>query len=165
MRTRNALAVGATAVILAAAGAGTALVASNDSTTGAVASTPSMGCNDWAVTLTLGECQAAGIIRYVALVNIQGAAQFCKWRSANPGEWTRIKGYASTATIPTNIVTWFGSSLRDEVQAYLITGAPTFTMPTNTAPNACSGKLVKPPVIVGVEPGQTDATVTVTTTP
>jgi len=121
-----------------------------------------MGCNDWVtpVPLTTGECQAAGTIRYVALVNLQGAVQFCKWRSANPGEWTRLKEYAKTGAQPLDIVTWMGSSIKNEIEAYFVVGAPSFTMTPNNAPNACTGKLVAPPTLQGVTPGQTDATVT-----
>ena len=105
------------------------------------------------------------MIRYVALTNLQGAVQFCKWRDANPGEWSRLKGYSSTGTQPEQIVTWMGGSIKNELEAYFVTGAPTFTIQPNTAPNACTGKLVKPPLVTGVTPGQTEATVTVTTTP
>ncbi len=133
-----------------------------------------MGCNDWDVTLSTGECQAAGTIRYVSLYNLQGAVQFCKWRAANPGEWSRLKTYASDGQSPANIVTWMGGHIQNDLQAYFVAGGPVFdnpsttvveSIPPNTSPNACTGKLVAPPLIKGVTPGQTDATVTVTTSP
>jgi hypothetical protein len=130
--------------------------------TDVVTADPQPGCNDWpGVQLTYGECQAAGTIRFVALTNLQGAIQFCKWRGANPGEWSRIQGYAETEVLPTNIITWLGGSIKNELEAYFVTGAPTFTILPNTAPNACTGKLVAAPVITGVTPGETDATVTI----
>lgn len=166
MTARTALAAGAVAV-LGVTGFATARqldVVPLSATETVTAQPVTMGCNDWPVTLTTGECQAAGTIRYVALVNLQGAAQFCKWRSANPGEWNRLKQAAAQSADPTGIVTWFGASIRDELLAYRVTGAPSFTMPTNDAPNVCRTPL-PPPGIASVIPGQTDATVTVTTTP
>jgi hypothetical protein len=161
------LAVAAGAVVLAVGGYAAAdqldispLSATETTTVAAGA----MGCEDWPVQLTAGECFAAGIIRNVALYNLQGAAQFCKWRAANPGEWSRLKGYAQTETAPASIVTWFGGSIKNDLEAYFATGAPVFTILPNTAPNACKTPLA-PPVVAGVTPGQTDATVTVTTTP
>lgn len=121
---------------------------------------PAMGCNDWPVTLSTGECQAAGAIRHVALYNLQGAAQFCVWKRANPGEWSRLRGYAQTEAPPQNIVTWFGAAIRNQLEAYFGTGAPPFTIAPNTAPNICRTPL-PPPAISGVTPGQTDATVTI----
>jgi hypothetical protein len=168
MNTLTKIAAGAGALVLAASGVavGTQVTDSSSIETVTVMSTPTPpGCNDWPVQLTTGECQAAGVIRYVALYNLQGAAQFCKWRGANPGEWSRLKGYAQTNTSPLNIVTWLGGSIKNELEAYFVTGAPTFTIQPNTAPNACTGKLLAPPVVAGVTPGQTDATVTVTTVP
>jgi hypothetical protein len=119
-----------------------------------------MGCEDWNMQLTSGECFAAGIIRNVGLHNLQGAGQFCKWQPANPGEWSRLKGYAQTEIPPTNIVTWFGGSIRNWLEAYFVTGAPTFTILPNLAPNVCKTPL-PPPVVAGVTPGETDATVTI----
>jgi hypothetical protein len=168
MTTRTAIAAGAGAVVLTAGGFATASqldIAPLSATATTTTTVGAMGCNDWPVQLTTGECQAAGIIRYIALTNLQGAAQFCKWRDANPGEWSRLNGYSSSGTTPASIVTWMGGSIKNELEAYFVTGAPTFTIEPNTAPNACTGKLVKPPVVTGVTPGQTDATVTVTMTP
>lgn len=168
MRPLVAVAAGAGAVVLAAGGftaADRLDITPLSATATTTVAAGAMGCNDWPVQLTPGECQAAGVIRYVSLVNLQGAAQFCKWRTANPGEWSRLKQAASTGEDPASIVTWMGSHIRDDLLAYRATGAPPFTITPNTAPNACSGKLVKPPVVTGVTPGQTDATVTVTTTP
>jgi hypothetical protein len=125
-----------------------------------VVTPPTMGCNDWPVQLSTGECQAAGTIRYVSLVNLQGAAQFCKWKSANQGEWSRLKAYAASTTPPMDVVTWLGSSILNQLQAYFVTGAPSFVMPVNDAPNKCRTPL-PPPGIASVIPGQTDVTVTV----
>jgi hypothetical protein len=165
MTTRTAIAAGVGAVVLAAGGFATAnefditpFSATATTTIGA------MGCEDWTVQLTAGECFAAGIIRNVGLHNLQGAAQFCKWKGGSPGEWSRLKAYAETETLPLNIVTWFGGSIKNWLEAYFVTGAPTFTILPNTAPNICKTPLA-PPVIAGVTPGETDATVTVTTTP
>lgn len=123
-----------------------------------------MGCNDWPVQLTQGECQAAGTIRFVGLYNLQGAAQFCKWRAANPGEWSRLKLYAQDPATAASVVTWLGGAIRNLLEAYHVTGAPSFTIAPNTAPNSCRTPL-PPPIVSGVAPGQTDATVTVTTGP
>lgn len=165
MTTRTAIAVGAGALVLAAGGFATASeldIVPLSATATTTVSAGEMGCNDWpGVQLTTGECQAAGTIRYVALTNLQGAAQFCKWRGANPGEWSRIKGYAETEVLPLNIITWLGGSIKNELEAYFVTGAPPFTILPNTAPNACTGKLLAPPVIAGVTPGEMDATVTI----
>lgn len=167
MTTRSVLAAGALAII-GVAGVTTAAVATDISPLSATATTTStvgqMGCNDMAVQLTPGECQASGIIAFVSLHNLQGALQFCKWKAANPGEWSRLKAYASTETTPTGIVTWFGGHIYNDLQAYFATGAPTFTIAPNTAPNVCKTPL-PPPVVAGVTPGQTDATVTIQTTP
>jgi len=163
VRTRTIAAVGAAAVVLGGASA----VALNNVTSESVAVTTAepKNCEDWNITLSDGECFAAGIIRNVSLYNLQGAAQFCKWKGANPGEWSRLKGYAATETEPLNIITWMGGHIKNDIQAYFVTGAPTFTIQPNTAPNACTGKLVTPPVVTSVTPGETDVTVTVTTTP
>lgn len=166
--TRTTLAAGAAAAVLAVGGFAAASavdiipLSATETTTVAAGA---MGCEDWAGTFTQRECFAAGVIRNVSLGNLQGAAQFCKWRDANPGEWSRLKGYASSGTVPTQIVTWMGGHILNDLQAYFAAGGPAFTILPNTAPNACTGKLLAPPVVQGVTPGQTDATVTVTTTP
>lgn len=116
-------------------------------------------CEDWGY-MSDGECWAAGAIRFVAFNNLQGAAQFCKWRAANPGEWNRLKGYAETETTPVNIVTWFGAAQKNMLEAYFATGAPTFTIQPNTAPNVCKTPF-PPPVIGGVTPDQNTVTVTI----
>lgn len=121
-------------------------------------------CETWGSGFTQGECLAAGTIRFVGLYNLQGAGQFCKWQVANPGEWARLQSYAQSNIPATNIVTWFGNSIQNELQAYFATGAPSFAISPNTAPNRCRTPL-RPPIVSGVTPGQTDATVTVTTTP
>lgn len=163
---RQTLAGGAIALALAA-GVSTAIVASDstqDSTPQAlVATTPAANC-EYPGPQNAQACFAAGVIRNVSLSNLQGAAQFCKWRSANPGEWTRLKGYASSGTKPTQIVTWLGAHILNDLEAYFAAGAPPFTIAPNTAPNVCRTPLA-PPIVAGVTPGQTDATVTVTTTP
>jgi len=105
-------------------------------------------------------CHAAGAIRFGAVHNLQGAAQFCRWREANPREWLRLKEYARTGTPPTNIVTWFGAAIRNQIEAYFATGAPAFEIAPNTAPNVCRTPLPAP-TVVGVTPGETDVTVTV----
>lgn len=151
-----ALAVGTVGVV-----AGSQLVGSSSP---AAVSTTVANCEDWG-PLPASSCFAGGIIRNVSLHNLQGAVQFCKWRDANPGEWSRLKGYASTGTTPTSIITWMGSHIQNDLQAYFAAGGPVFTIAPNTAPNACTGKLLAPPVVSGVTPGQTSATVTIQTTP
>lgn len=167
MTTRTAIAAGVGAVALAATGfvAGSTDIAPLSATaTTTVTATP-MGCNDWSGSFTQKECFAAGTLR-TALENLMPAVQFCKWKAANPGEWSRLKSYLSSGTPPTNIVTWLGGSIRDEMAAYLVAGGPPYSVPLNPLPpNACTGKLVTPPTVTGVTPGQTDVTVTVTTTP
>lgn len=124
-----------------------------------------MNCENWGVQLTSNECFAAGTIRNVSLQNLQGAGQFCKWKAANPGEWNRLLNYAGTEAAPNPvIVTWFGGHIYNDLQAYFAAGGPTFTIQPNTALNICKTPL-RPPTVTGVTPGQTDATVTVTTTP
>lgn len=164
MTTRTAVAAITGAAVLAATGVTGAVLVNSDSTTATSTSTV-MGCNDWPVQLTTGECQAAGTIRYVSLTNLQGAVQFCKWKAANPGEWARLMAYSETGGTPASIVTWMGGHIRDDLEAYFATGAPEFIIKPNTAPNICGGKIVAPPVVAGVTPGQTDATVTIQTTP
>ncbi len=169
MTTRNVLTASALALVglggLATATATDILPLSATETT--TVSAGAMGCNDWPSQLTQKECFAAGVI-LTGFQNLQPAVQFCKWKAANPGEWSRLKTYAATGgtTPPSQIVTWFGSSIRDDLLAYAVIGAPGFALElTNPPPNACTGKLVKPPIVLGVTPGETDATVTVTTTP
>lgn len=166
MTTRTALAAGAGVVALAAAGfvAGGTDISPLSATETTTVAAGAMGCEDWPVQLTQRECFAAGVIRNVSLSNLQGALQFCKWKAANPGEWSRLKGYATTGTAPTAIVTWFGGHIQNDLQAYFAAGGPPFTILPNTAPNVCKTPL-SPPVVTGVTPGETDVTVTVTTTP
>ena len=119
------------------------------------------GCNDWPGTFSDGECAAAGAT-ITALQNIQSAVQFCKWKFANPGEWARLVSYAATGTHSTSILTWLGGSIQNSLEAYFGTHAPGFPLPVSPLPaNACGGKLLTPPTIQGVTPGQTDVTVTV----
>jgi len=164
MTVRTALAAGALAIV-GAAGLSTA-VATNSIPLSATATTTTTvnakGCNDWPGAFTDGECFAAGAI-LTSLSNLQPAVQFCKWRAANPGEWSRLSGYASSGTHAEQIVTWLGGSILNELEAYFATHAPTFTLPRDPLPpNACGGKLLAPPAVGGVTPGQTDVTVTVT---
>jgi hypothetical protein len=121
-----------------------------------------MPCGDFGgILMTSGECFAAGTIRFVGLYNLQGAAQFCKWRAANPGEWTRIKTYAGTGDkTNVNVVTWLGGSIVNGLEAYFVLGAPVFTIQPNTSPNRCKTPLA-PPVVAGITPGETDVTVTI----
>jgi hypothetical protein len=116
-------------------------------------------CEDWGY-LTDGECFAAGGIRFGALQNLSAAGQFCKWQAANPGEWSRIQGYAATGTEPLNIVTWFGGGVRDLVTSYLAAGGPPFTLVVYSPPNRCKTPLAAP-VVTGVTPGETDVTITI----
>lgn len=153
------MAAGVAALALAAGGYAVATVTSSPQS---VTTTTAMGCEDWGSSFTSGECFAAGTIRFVSLYNLQGAAQFCVWRKANPGEWLRLKTYASDGQAPQRIVTWFGGSIRNQLEAYFATGAPMFSIQPNTSPNVCKTPL-PPPAVRGVTPGQTDATVTVTT--
>jgi hypothetical protein len=89
---------------------------------------------------------------------LQNAGQFCKWEAANPGEWSRLQGYAATEVQPQSIVTWLGSGLRDEISAYFATGAPPWTILKNYPPNRCKTPL-PPPVIASVTPGETSVTI------
>jgi hypothetical protein len=152
------LAVGAagfaSAVILGLAGVGVADLATPEQ------ASEERYCEDWGIQLSDTECFTAGRIRFGALINIQGAAQFCKWRPANPGEWNRLKEYAESSTTPQNITTWFGGAIRDTITAYFLTGAPVFTMPLNEAPNVCRTPLA-PPTEVGVSAAD-DTSVTLT---
>jgi hypothetical protein len=154
------IAAAAGALVLAAgalvAGGTVADLTPNEAATSAEA----MGCEDWTVQLTPGECFAAGVIRNVGLWNLQGAGQFCKWKIGSPGEWSRLQGYAETETPPASIVSWFGASIKNWLEAYFATGAPTFTIAPNTALNICRTPLA-PPAVTGVTPGETDATVTI----
>jgi hypothetical protein len=156
MTLAEKLAAGAIGAALLVGGVGTSTLLTSEQSVPA----GTMNCEDWSVQLTQGECFAAGAIRNVALSNLQGAAQFCIWRKANPGEWSRLKSYAETENPPEQIVTWFGSGLRNLLEAYFATGAPTFTIVPNTAPNICRTPLPAP-VVSGVTPGQTDVTVTI----
>ncbi len=167
MTTRTAIAAGVGALVLGAGGfavanqAGITPLSATETTTSVVGT---KGCNDWPGTFTDGECMAAGFT-LTALHNLQPAVQFCKWKAANPGEWSRLSSYASTGTHSTQIVTWLGGSIQNELEAYFGTRAPPFTLQITLPPNACGGKIIKPPIITGTTSGQTDATVTVTTTP
>ena len=91
------------------------------------------------------------------------AGQFCKWQAANPGEWSRIKDMSDGGE-PAAVVTWMGAGLRDAVQAYLVTGAPTFPLVEYRPVNRCRTPIA-PPVIVSVQPGETDVTVTLAEPP
>lgn len=144
---------------------------SNQSTTTVLAASvpapPDPNC-EFGPDIPSEACFAAGIIRNVSLSNLQGASQFCKWRTANPGEWNKLTSWAQHAGEPNviepTVLTWMGNHIKNDLQAYFVTGAPAFQILPNTAPNACTGKLLSGPVVSGVTPGQTDATVTVTTT-
>lgn len=167
MTTRTAIAAGVGAAVLAAGGFAVAssqdiIPLSATATTTTVLS--EKGCNDWPGAFTDAECGAAGFT-LTALQNIQPAIQFCKWKAANPGEWNRLSAYSSSGTPAQSIITWLGGSINNSLAAYFVTGAPPFTLQITLPPNACGGKLIKPPIISGVTPGETDVTVTVTTTP
>lgn len=171
MTNKTAAAGAAAALAIFATGIVSATVATNAAETTttttqvlAPVTDPQMSCGSWMPLLTAGECGAAGTIRYASLNNLQGAVQFCKWKAANPGEWSRIKTYAETATMPTNIVTWLGAHIMQDIQAYFYTGAPAFTIQPNTAPNVCKTP-IPAPIIAGVTPGQTDATITIAPPP
>lgn len=118
-------------------------------------------CEDWGVIIPTSSCFAAGIVRNVSLSNLQGAAQFCKWKDTNPGEWNRLMTYASDGQAPARIVTWFGNHIQNDLQAYFAAGGPPFSIKPNMASNICKTPLA-PPVVAGVTPDQTQATVTVT---
>lgn len=117
-------------------------------------------CEDWAINLTRGECHAAGAIRFVALYNLQGAAQWCRWRDANPGEWARLRQMAAMGQPPERIVTWLGNAIRNVLEAYQATGAPPFEIAPNTAPNVCRTPLATPKVSA-TRVDETTATVTI----
>ncbi len=166
MTTRAVIAAGALALV-GVAGLSTAAVVSDVVPLSATTTTTvgAKGCNDWPLPMTDGECGAAGFT-LVAFQNLQPAAQFCKWKAANPGEWSRLVAYAASGTPAQTIITWLGGSILNQLQAYFVTGAPTFALPRDPLPpNSCGGKLIAPPVVSGVTPGETDVTVTVTTTP
>lgn len=160
IQSRTLIASGIAALALVAGGtvAGTQLAASDPAPVG------TKWCDGIDLFMTDGECFAAGVIRFISLHNLQGAAQFCKWKAANPGEWSRIKQYAATEVAPLNIVTWFGGHIKNDLEAYFATGAGSFTIQPNPAPNVCKTPLA-PPVVSGVTPGETDATVTIETNP
>ena len=158
MRNSVKGAAAAGAVILAAVGFSGASYLGGKETASLTPEPPQ--CENWAPTLTPGECFAAGTIRYVSLYNLQGAAQFCKWALANPGEWSRLKSAALIGEPASNIVTWMGGHIKNDLEAYDATGAPVFSIQPNTAPNKCGTPLAAPSV-AGVTPGQTDATVTI----
>lgn len=153
-------ALGAAAVAMLGAGAASQL--SGDSSPQTFAAASAEPRCEMEGPLNSQACFAAGVIRYVSLGNLQGAGQFCKWRSGSPGEWSRLKAYAQqgAAAPPANIVSWFGNHIFNDIQAYFAAGGPPFTIMPNTAPNACRTPL-PPPVVQGVTPGQTDVTVTV----
>jgi hypothetical protein len=160
-----------TAILITAgalAFAGTAVVSTQvgplapEASTVTVVASAGPACGDFPEITDTGACFAAGVLAFVFWPNIQGAVQWCKWRDANPGEWSRLKTYASTGTTPTQIVTWMGGAMRNALEAYFAAGAPPFTIKPNPAPNACTGKVLAPPTVTGVTPGQTDVTVTVT---
>ena len=160
---RTAIASIAAGAVVLAAGAG---IVGNNLNSSATATDPTQkNCDLTGMMMTAGECGAASLIRVGSLVNIQPAVQFCKWKAANPGEWARLNSYmhSKDEAEASNIVTWFGASLKNQLQAYFYTGAPEFDLIVNNPPNACGGKLVTPPRITGVTPGETDVTVTVTT--
>ena len=134
----------ATALSAAALGAAGGASLAPQSTS-AEPQTYAVNCGDYNEPEDERVCATRGYLLWGMLVNIQGADQFCKWRAANPGEWTRIKGYLSTGTVQTPIITWFGAGLRDVVQTYFAASGRPVAMPPNTAPNKCGGKLVAPP--------------------
>lgn len=162
MRSQT-IAQAAAIVAAAALGLGGAAVITEDDAAVTITTETTMGCNDWPVQLPQASCFAAGTIRYTALYNLQGAAQFCKWRAANPGEWQRLKTYAAEGGVQTNTATWLGASILNELEAYFALGAPAFVIAPNNAPNRCKTPTLAPPVVAGVTPGQTDATVTIET--
>lgn len=160
----KAFAVGAAAIVVAVGVGvtGSQLRDDNDSPRLTASGPTTMGCNDWpGVFMTSGECFAAGTIRYVSFTNLYNAGQFCKWQAANPGEWNRLQQYAKDKVTPTNIVTWLGGHIKNDLEAYFATGAPTYTMAFTPPPNRCKTPIA-PPTVTGVTPGQTDVTVTVT---
>jgi hypothetical protein len=116
-------------------------------------------CGEWEALYTPRECGAAGLIRYAALHNLQGAAQFCKWRAANPGEWQRLREMAQTGTTA-QVRSWMGAAIRDVLQAYAEAGGPTFTIAPNESPNVCRTPLPAPQLDV-VSVDETSVTVTI----
>lgn len=162
MNTTAKVAGGLAAGVLALGGfvAADSFDATPLSATQVVTTSPELkGCNDWPIQLTTKECFAAGTIR-TALQNIQPAIQFCKWKAANPGEWSRLRALALTPGGTPQIATWMGTAVMNQLQAYQAVGAPPFELQIQLPPNACGGKLISAPVIGGVTPGQTDVTVT-----
>lgn len=108
-------------------------------------------CDATGTAVDSGACGAQGVILHGLLYNIQGAVQFCKWKAANPGEWSRLQAYlgAPSTSPPGIVVTWFGAALRDAIQAYSFAYGQPAAMPI-PAPNACGGKLIAPPTNVQV---------------
>lgn len=162
MTTTEKVAIGAASVasIAAIAVGSTSTLIDPPSSTAIVSGPTYANCEDWNVLMTSRECFAAGTIRFVGLYNEQGAAQFCKWQPANPGEWTRITNYSTTGVPPASMKTWLGASIVNWLQAYFVTGAPPFTIQPNTSPNKCKTPLSSPEIL-GVTPSQNGATVTI----
>lgn len=107
-------------------------------TTDAQPPAPPDGCNNWAGTWTPRECAGAGFI-LSALQNVTLAKVFCTWVKGSPGEWSRLKGYASSGIPPMNIASAYGVSLWDEMQAYFGAGGPVPLLLYQTPPatNSC----------------------------
>jgi hypothetical protein len=143
MNTASKVAAGLAAAVVFASGGIAGSVLSTESTTAETTTTVEPFCGESVVPTDPKLCASRGFILYGSLYNIQGAGQFCKWKAANPGEWTRIKAYINTRTTA-QVTTWFGASLRDQVQAYLAADGPTTTMPANNTPNACKTPLSPP---------------------
>lgn len=150
-----------TAGALALGGSG-ALVA-NELVNTQAASEPPKSCEDWGVSLPDEQCFGAGIIRNVSLQNLQGAAQFCNWKKANPGEWLGLKSMAETRQQPSKMITWMGNHILNDLQAYFVLGGTPFVLKPPTAPNVCKTPLATSVKVLGVTPGTTSVTVTVTT--
>lgn len=141
-RQARIAAVGAAAALFVGGGALGSQLASESS----VAVTEELPfCGEGGPPLDLGLCGVQGTVKGL-LYNMQGAAQFCKWRAANPGEWSRVKAMflSPQKQPPSGVVTWFGASLRDLSQAYAYAEGAPYTIPPNTAPNACKTPLAPP---------------------
>jgi hypothetical protein len=131
-----------------ALGAGAFLATQNETAPLSVVETVSSttSCGDTNLPEDTRICGVRGFLLNGSLYNMQGAVQFCKWKAANPGEWTRLKSYLASTTPPLNIVTWLGAHIRDDIQAFLLANNNIgSTMPENNSPNICGGKILAPP--------------------
>lgn len=140
MRKRQLAIVGAASVLFLGGGAVGSQLAPE---TAAVETFPA--CGEGGPQIDTGLCGAQNAIK-AFFHNAQGAGQFCKWKAANPGEWSRVKNMMNNPQTnpPDGVVTWFGASLRDLTQAYAWAQGSAYIIPPNTAANICKTPLAPP---------------------